>query len=268
MTIIESIIFGIVQGVTEFLPISSSGHLAILENLFKKDFNVMSYNIALHIASLVAVCIIFRRDIWEMIKHPFSKLTLLVVTGTVPTLVMGILFNDLFEKIFNSSVTLGFEFILTGLILYYADSIKSRGKELDKMTFKDAVLVGIAQGIAILPAVSRSGLTIAGGLFRGLDRKFALKFSFLMSIPAILAAGAKDGYDVIKAGGLSNLGVDTWVLAAGMLAAGVAGYLAIRFMIKIFTNVSFKVFSYYVFALGGLIIIDQMFFHVLFGRLW
>lgn len=268
MTILESIILGIVQGLTEFLPISSSGHLAIFEKIFNKDFNIISYNIALHIASLVAVCIVFRKDIWEMVKHPFSKLTLLVVAGTIPTLVMALLLKDVFEKIFNSSVTLGFEFILTGLVLYYADSVRSKGRALEKMTFKDAIFIGVAQGVAILPAVSRSGLTIAGALFRGLDRKFALKYSFLLSIPAILAAGAKDGYDIIKAGGTSNLGVSTPVLLVGMLAAGVAGYLAIRFMLKIFTKVSFKVFSYYVFALGALIIIDQIFFHILFGRLW
>lgn len=266
MTIIESIILGLVQGLTEFLPVSSSGHLAVFQEIFKNDYNIISYNVALHVATLIAVFIIFKDDVLEMIRKPFSRLTLLVVVGTIPTLIIGAAFSDFFDKMFRTNATLGLQFFLTGTILWYAESVKTKGKGLEQMKYKDAAFVGIAQGIAILPAVSRSGMTISGALWRGLDRKFALRYSFLMSIPAILAAAAKDALDLIKAGPSASVGVEPVVLIAGMLAAGISGYVAVKFMMDFFRKASLKVFSYYVFALGALIILDQFVFNIVFSR--
>lgn len=136
------------------------------------------------------------------------------------------------------------------------------------MNYTDAALIGTAQGVAILPAVSRSGLTIAGALMRGLNREFALRYSFLLSIPAILGAAVLDGYDLVKAGGIESAGIETMPLIIGMVTAGIIGYLTVKFMLKFFAKTSFRVFSYYVFVIGGIILIDQLFFGKFFPRLF
>lgn len=268
MTVLQGLILGIVQGLAEYLPISSSGHLVLFQKIFDLEEGVVTFDIAVHIATLIPVCVVLWDDIAAILKKPFSKLTFLIIVGTIPTALIGIVFGDVFENLFESGKSLGFEFILTGLILWYAENVKSKNKGLDKMMYGDAAVIGTAQGIAILPAVSRSGLTIAGALFRGLNREFALRFSFLMSIPAILGAAAKDGYDILKSGGITNTGVDVWPLVAGVLAAAIFGYLAVKFMLRIFSKVSFKVFSYYVFILGVLVIIDQLCFNRFFDKLF
>ncbi|RJQ25177.1 undecaprenyl-diphosphate phosphatase [Candidatus Parcubacteria bacterium] len=268
MTVIQGFILGIIQGLSEFLPISSSGHLVLFQKLFGLKEGVVTFDIALHLATLIAVIVVLWKDALEIIRKPLSKMTFLIIAGTIPTFIIGAAFSDLFEKLFESGISLGFEFILTGLVLWYADSVRSKNKGLEKTTYIDAAIIGVAQGIAILPAVSRSGFTIAGALFRGLNREFALKFSFLMSVPAILGAAAKDFYDIIKAGNGLEIGVGMGPLLIGMLAAAVSGYLAIRFMLKVFTKVSLKVFSYYVFILGAIVLVDQIFFGKFFGRLF
>ncbi len=258
MNVFQGIVLGIVQGLTEFLPISSSGHLVVFQKLFGIKEGALTFNVAVHFATVIAVIWIFREDILQMIKKPFSKLTLLVVVGTIPTAAIGLLFKDLFDEIFQSGKTLGIEFILTGLILWLAESIRGKNKGVDSTTYIDASVIGVAQGIAILPAISRSGLTLAGALLMGLNREFALKFSFLMSIPPILGAALLDLKDIVEPGSTALAGIGAWPLIAGILAAGVSGYAAIRFMLKIFSKVSLKGFSYYVFALGILIILEQL----------
>lgn len=265
MTVLEGFILGIIQGLSEFLPISSSGHLVLFQKLFGIKENVFSFDIALHVASLAAVVAVMWKDIIEILKKPFSKLPLLIIVGTIPTALIGMIFSDLFEKLFESGACLGFEFILTGAVLWYAENTRSKNKRLLEMNYSDALVIGTAQGFAILPAASRSGFTIAGALFRGLNREFALKFSFLMSIPAILGAAAKDIYDnIFKTGGLHGLAADVWPMAAGMAAAAVSGYIAIRFMLKVFSKSSLKLFSYYVFVIGALILADQFFLNIIF----
>lgn len=268
MTVIQGFILGVIQGLAEFLPISSSGHLVLFQKLFGLQEGVLRFDIAVHLATLIAVFVVFWRDIVAIIRRPLGKLPLLIVAGTIPTFVIGAVFSDLFERLFETGTSLGFEFILTGLILWYADNVRGRGKELETTTYTDAAVIGVAQGIAILPAISRSGLTIAGSLFRGLNREFALKLSFLMSIPAILGAVAKDIYDVLKMGNNFNIGVGVGPLFVGMLAAAISGYIAIKFMLKIFSKGSLKAFSYYVFILGAVVLIDQIFFGKFFGRIF
>ncbi|RCX09070.1 undecaprenyl-diphosphatase [Anaerobacterium chartisolvens] len=258
MNVFQGIVLGIVQGLTEFLPISSSGHLVLIQKLFGIKEGVLTFNVAVHFATVIAVIWIFREDILNMIKKPFSKLTLLVVVGTIPTAAIGFLFKDMFERISQSGKTLGIGFILTGVILWLAESIRSKNKGAEKTTYIDAAMVGVAQGIAILPAISRSGLTLAGALLMGLNREFALKFSFLMSIPPILGAALLDLKDIAEPGSTALASIGVWPLIAGIVAAGVSGYVAIRFMLRIFSKVSLKVFSYYVFALGILIILEQL----------
>jgi undecaprenyl-diphosphatase len=269
MTILQALILGIVQGLTEFLPVSSSGHLLMFQKLMEVDMeNIVTFDLALHFATLVAVVAVLWRDVLEMIKHPFSKLTLLVVAGTIPTVIIAFLFQDLFEHLLKSGVSVGIEFLFTGAILLYAECAKNRQKGLAQMKYADAVVIGIAQGIAILPAVSRSGLTLAGALFRGLNREFALRFSFLMSIPVILGPALLDVVDFVQGDKTASLGMTPVAFALGMLAAAVSGYLAVRFMLRIFTKWSLKVFSYYVFAIGLLVLIDQLFFQRYFPALF
>lgn len=265
MTTLQGIILGIIQGLTEFLPISSSGHLVLFQRLFGLKEGALTFAVAVHVATLIPVFILLWRDIWEMIRKPFGKLTLLVVVGTIPTVIIGLSFSDLFDSLFQSGKSLAFEFIFTGAILLYAESAKSRDKKLETTTYIDAGVMGIAQGIAILPAVSRSGLTIAGALARGLNREFALKLSFLLSIPAILGSALLDAVDVAKTG---SLGVDIMPLVAGMIAAAIAGYIAIKFMMKVLAKGSLKIFSYYVFVLGVLILFDQLVTHRFFAPLF
>ena len=263
---LQGIILGIIQGLTEFLPVSSSGHLVLFQRVFGLKEGVLTFDVAVHLATLISVAAVLRGDIAAILKKPFGKLPLLVIAGTIPTLFIGAVFGGLFKKLFESGISLGFEFILTGLVLLYADRVRGRNKGIDEMKYSDAGIIGIAQGIAILPAVSRSGFTIAGALLRGLSKETALKFSFLMSMPAILAATAKDMYDYLGAGGGFANGPEIWPLLAGMLAAAVSGYFAVRFMLKVFSKASLKVFSYYVFALGAIVLVDQFFFGRFFGK--
>ncbi|HAA42673.1 MAG TPA: undecaprenyl-diphosphate phosphatase [Ruminiclostridium sp.] len=265
MGIIEAIVLGIIQGLTEFLPISSSGHLVLFNKLFGITEGTVTFSIAVHIATLVAVVSVLWKDVLEMIKKPTGKLTLLVIVATIPMGIVGFIFKDLLKSFLETGVTVGFGFLITGTVLWLAEYMskkENKNKRLEETSFLDALFVGCAQVIAMLPAVSRSGSTTGGALFRGLNREFALKFSFLMSIPAILGPAAIEAIDVIKDG--SGLGVEFFPLIAGMLAAGISGYLAIKFMLKIFTKASLKVFSYYVYTLGVLVLIDQFITKIFF----
>lgn len=269
MNALQGFVLGLVQGLTEFLPVSSSGHLVLFQRLFGLSGGVLSFDIAVHLATLVAVFAIFRKDIWQMIRHPTSKLTLLVVVGTIPTAIIGFALKKTVESLFESGRTLGVEFMATGLILLAAEALAKRrvkAKGLEETTYLDAAVVGTAQGLAILPAVSRSGLTLAGSLACGMEREFALKFSFVMSIPPILGAGLLDAKDLVDAG--TGLGLPVLPLALGMAAAAVSGYFAIRFMLKVFAKASLKWFAFYVFALGLAIVAEQVFGGRVFGRLF
>ena len=188
MKISESIILGLIQGLTEFLPVSSSGHLVLFQNLFGIEEATQAFSILLHMATLIAVFVYYWRDIWALIRRPFQRTTALLIAGTIPTVIIALLFNDTFDAIFGKGKFIGFNFIFTGLILLYADTRRGGRKKVRNMSIFDALLVGTMQGVAILPAVSRSGMTISTCLSRGLDKENAARFSFLLSIPAILGA--------------------------------------------------------------------------------
>ncbi len=254
--IIKTAILGLIQGFTEFLPVSSSGHLLVFRKIFGLAEAGLLLDTMLHLGTLVAVIAVFWRDIWEMIKKPFSHLTLLIVVGTIPTGIIGLLFKDTFENLARSGVTVGWEFIATGLILWFADNLKERGlKDINRITFKDSLVVGTLQGIAILPAISRSGLTIAGSFFQGIERKTAAKFSFLLSIPAIMGAVVVQGKDLFG-GNLEGIGLSS--LVVGTLVAAVCGYIAVRWMMRIIQRGSLKGFSIYVWLVGAGVLLAQL----------
>ena len=261
MNIIQAIILGLIQGLTEFLPISSSGHLVLFQKIFGINEPTLIFDTMVHIGTLAAVVTVLWKDILSMLKKPFQKLTWLLIAGTIPTGIIAIMFKDSFEAMYKSGSTLGFEFLATGFIILFAERLNTGRKQVKETSYLDAAFIGIMQGAAIMPAVSRSGLTISGALLRNLDREFAAKFSFLLSIPAILGAAAFQIKDIVEAGSGS---VITAPIAAGTIAAAVAGYFSIRFMIVLLKKGSMRYFSYYVFAIGALVIVDQYLTHIFF----
>jgi len=260
MSFLQAFILGAVQGLTEFLPVSSSGHLVLFQNIFGLKENVLTFDIAVHFATMLAVIAVFWKDLLGILKHPLAKLTWLLVIGTIPAVLIGLTLKKTVEGLFEGGRTLGIEFIATGLILWFVESVRKGDKKLDGTSPLDALWVGIAQAVAILPAVSRSGLTIAGALFRGLTREFAAKFSFLLSIPAILGAtvlDVPDALDLLKSTG--TIGVPAVSLVIGMATALVSGFIAIKWMMAVLTRGSLRGFAVYVMVLGVLILIDQLF---------
>ncbi|WP_339060726.1 undecaprenyl-diphosphate phosphatase [Tepidibacillus marianensis] len=257
--LLKALVLGIIQGFTEFLPVSSTGHLLIFRKLFRLSEAGLFLDTMLHLGTLISVFIIFWDDIIQLIKKPYSKLALLIIVGTIPTALIGLTFEDYFEGISKTGVTVGWEFLFTGLILWLAESMKGTGhKKIDQIQFKDAFLVGTLQGAAILPAISRSGLTIAGALFRGIDKETAARFSFLMSIPAILGAVVLQGLKLFKGEETASLhSLGTIPLIVATLASAIAGYIAVKWMLKIIQQGSLKVFSIYVWILGAFILTLQ-----------
>lgn len=253
MNIVQGIILGIIQGLTEFLPISSSGHLVLFQKIFGINEPTLIFDTMVHVGTLAAVITVLWKEIFSLLKKPFQKLTWLLIAGTIPTGLIGIMFKDSFEAMYKTGSTLGYEFIATGLIILFAERLNSGQKGIRETSYLDAAFIGIMQGAAIMPAISRSGLTISGALLRNLDREFAAKFSFLLSIPAILGAAVFQAKDIIDAGGA----VISAPVAAGTIAAAIAGYFSVRFMILLVKEGSMKLFSYYVFAIGALVLIDQ-----------
>ncbi|MCR4443176.1 MAG: undecaprenyl-diphosphate phosphatase [Peptococcaceae bacterium] len=253
--VVKAVVLGIVQGLTEFLPVSSSGHLLVFRKMFGLSEAGLLLDTMLHFGTLAAVMAVFWRDIMDMLKKPFSHLTLLVAVGTIPTALIGLFFKDFFEELAVSGVTVGWEFLATGVIIWAADNIKNRGtKDIKRVTFVDALVVGTLQGAAILPAISRSGFTIAGALFCGIKRETAARFSFLISVPAIMGAVAVQGADLLGGKGES---IGALPLAIGALTSAVAGYVAVKWMLAVIQRGSFKGFAVYVWFLGAAIIILQ-----------
>lgn len=261
MTTFEAFILGIVQGLTEFLPVSSSGHLVIVQQLFQIDpLVVVTFDVALHFGTLLAVLFVYWKKVWEMIKRPFAKLPMYLILGTLPTVIITILFKDAIESTYGSTLSLGPGFIFTGLILFVAEKVGNGRKGIKEMTPTDTLLVGVAQGMALLPSISRSGMTITTGLALGLERGFAADFAFLMSIPAILGGMVLSAYDVLKGNSvaISTIGVMPFIV--GIAAAAITGLLAIKIMLKAIKKMKLKYFAWYVIILGALILIGQLFF--------
>ncbi|PEJ59141.1 undecaprenyl-diphosphatase [Bacillus sp. AFS002410] len=254
MTGFEAIILGIIQGLTEFLPISSTGHLYLGRHLFGLDEAGLLLDTLMHIGTLLAVFVFYSKEWKSLIKKPFSKLTLLLFVGTLPAVFVGLLFKDFFDKISVSGKTIGWEFIFTGIVLFIADKRQKGKKTMEELTWVDALFIGSFQALAIFPAVSRSGLTIAAALFKGMERKSAAYFSFLLSTPAILGGIVFQGKDLL--GGNAEQ-IAFFPLFLGTLASALFGYLAISWMINLLKKQSLNIFGYYVVFLGVSIVVLQ-----------
>jgi len=262
MTNWEAFLLGLVQGLTEFIPVSSSGHLVLLQRYFGIDEGI-TFDVMVHFGTLLAVVFVFWQDLLKIAKEPFGRFPLLLLAGAVPTAMIFFTFSDFFITLFDTGQGLGFGFVITGLILWYAEKMPSGKKKLAEMSFLDAVFIGIMQGLAIAPGVSRSGTTIAGGLFRGLDREFAARYSFLLSLPIIFGATLLEIKDFTLAGD-----TDLIPLAIGTVTAAVSGYFAIKYMLRVLTQGSLRIFSYYVWFLAMLVFTDQLLFNRYFPPLF
>lgn len=261
--ILKSIVYGLVQGLGEFLPISSSGHLLLTQRIFGDTAGSHLSTVLLHVATLAAVCIVYREQIWELIKKPFQKKTLYLVIATAVTVVVMLIMKKLLKIDEEAEFRmLGYCFIATALILTAAEfarrSIKRRYTS-GNMKWHHPVVIGALQGIAILPGVSRSGSTITGALFCGVKKKSAAEFSFLLSIPAIVGGAILEIPDLVKNG----LGDFSWYgTLIAMIVAGVSGYFAVRFMIGVITRRNFKGFIVYTALLGVFVLLNQYVLHL------
>jgi len=275
MDIIQAIIIGIVQGLTEFLPISSSAHLIFIQELLGVEQANLAFDVLLHFGTLIAVIGYYYKDIIKMIKAFFSsiadifrgkfkqgfredqykKLAWMVIIGTVPVAIVGILFNDEIEAAFQTVTIPAFFLLITGLLLYTSQRINIGNRSIEKTGIKDSIIVGIGQALAIIPGLSRSGTTIASGLYLGFDKEFAAKFSFLLAIPAILGATLVQLKDI-------GTGLDSNLTAYvfGFLAALISGYIAISLLLKLIREKSLDVFAYYCWVVGAAILIYSVFF--------
>tara|TARA_R110000796_G_scaffold71409_3_gene162057 strand:+ start:49190 stop:49981 length:792 start_codon:yes stop_codon:yes gene_type:complete len=254
MTIIESLILGIVQGLTEFLPVSSSGHLEIVKAILG-DTSVpeesLLMTVVLHAATALSTIVIFRKEIGELVMGLFQfknndqfKYSLKIVASMIPAAVIGVLFDEEIESLFGGQLLLvGCMLILTAGLLFLADKAKKTNKAV---SMPNAITIGIAQAIAILPGISRSGATISTAVLLGIDREKAARFSFLMVVPLILGKVAKD----ILSGDIASSQIESTSLIVGFLAAFLAGLVACKWMIALVKKSQLKYFSFYCFAVG------------------
>ncbi len=263
MTILQAVILGILQGIAEFLPISSSGHLTLFQKIFGITEGTMFFSIILHVGTLIPVVIVYRKDIIELLKNPFQKYTYLIILGTIPAVIFALLFDNTIELLFSGGQLLGVGFIITGVLLTLSDKMREGYKGREEITYKDSVLIGCMQALAIFPAISRSGSTIVGALGRNVTREEAAKFSFLLSIPAIGGALVLEVLKMYIAKDFA-VGLPLDVILFGFFSSMLSGYLAINFMLFIIKKAKLKYFSYYVFALGVFVILDQIVFNIYF----
>jgi len=274
MSVWEALILGIVQGITEFLPVSSSGHLVLLQRIFGINEPSLVFETALHGGTLLAVIVVLWRDIWNILRRFFQPLTLYLVIATIPTVIAALLFKDQIEAAFATGAFLGYAFLVTSALLFFSEMLFRRSKKSgglmaelegssaargkDEMNLTDALLIGLFQAIAIIPGISRSGATISAALSRRLDRDFAARFSFLLSIPAIIGALILHARELAEIGSGDGTGTITLLpLAAGTISAAIVAFFSIRLILKIIRERSLHGFAIYTGILGIFVLIDK-----------
>lgn len=263
-----SILMGIIQGVAEFLPISSSGHLALFQTFFgmeNMEEKYMFFTVLLHFGTLISVCMVYWRDIVDMIREfflgiaalagrkdtgvappPARRMVMLIIIATVPLFVMVFL-RDAVNQLFSNSIMVSCALLATGFILFFSDRIARGHKTARNATVADALIVGCGQALAVIPGLSRSGTTISVGMMRGFDRAFAVRFSFLMSLPAVLGANVLEIKDALA----SNFPIEELPMyLVGVAVSAVVGYFAIRLVKSLSDKGKFGKFAYYCWAVG------------------
>ena len=265
---IQAIVLGIIQGLTEFLPVSSSGHLVIFQHLFQITEPVVSFDISVHFGTLLVVIIFFRKDLMAMLtalvkKVPALckqnkslnsineskelKLVFLIVAGSIPTGIIGIFFHKIADRLFSSILLVGFMLLITGALLWLTRIPKQNNKGMENFSASAAIIIGLVQGIAIIPGISRSGSTIAVALLLGLDKQIAARYSFLLSIPAICGAEILNLFS-------SHSGdmIPVHISLIGMCSSFIVGYFALSLLMYLVKNGRMYVFSPYCFLAGGI----------------
>jgi undecaprenyl-diphosphatase len=263
MSVLEAVFLGAVQGLTEFLPVSSSGHLVLFRKILGISAPALFFDTLVHGGTLIAVFVVLRADIWSLLRRPLQPLSAWLILGTLPAVIAALAFKDAIEGAFESGAFLGPAFLGTSVFLALAEILSKRAARLrqrGEMTWFDSLFIGIFQAIALVPGLSRSGSTLSASLARGLDRDFAARFSFLLSIPAILGAlvlQIRDLAGTAGAGISAPEGIGVLALALGALSAAVVGFFAIRIMLKLVRERSLWGFSAYTGLLGLLVLADQ-----------
>ena len=273
MTYWSAILLGIIQGLAEFLPISSSGHLSILQNLFHMSTTEnghLFFDVLLHLGTLISICIVYWRDIVAMVREvfaffrntrlpaaqrqqelPAARMVLMIILATLP-LFLILPINDKVEQLYYHTFFIGLMLILTGFLLFVADKMPKGTRTEKNMRVRDALIIGVCQAVATIPGLSRSGTTIAAGMATGLDRSFAVRFSFLMSLPAVLGANILTLKDAIEAG-IDFSSVPVYLV--GVVVAAVSGYASIRLLRYVADKGRFGAFAYYCWAAGVLTLV-------------
>lgn len=255
--LIETVILGIIQGLTEWLPISSSGHLRIAEKFLGLEVPIL-FDVILHLGTLTVILFFFRSDVKKILsalarldfKTDYGRLIPLIIVGTIPTALIGLAFSIFLENFFREVLTVAVALLACGFVLYSAKAAKEKTGDIGYFA---ALLIGIAQGIAVIPGLSRSGLTIATALLLGIEREKAFKFSFLLSVPAVIGAFGLTLHTHFSALAASNLG---WVeVFAGVAAAVIVGYLSLKLLWKVLAKKGFHFFAFYCWAFGVFLIL-------------
>ena len=247
---LSAALLGIIQGLTEFLPVSSSGHLVLFEHYLPVQGDPVAFDLVLHIGTLLPVFVYYRRDLWGIVRDllggeaPFwqragVRLLLMMIIGTIPTGLIGVLFKDVFESLFSAPIYVGFAFLVTGAVLWATRYIPQGSQTEQDAPWWKAAVVGVVQGLAITPGISRSGSTIAAGMFLGFDREVAVRLSFMLSIPAILGAF------VLKSRDLESWDVSLVPVSIGFVAAAVSGYGALVLLTELVKKNHFPWFAFY-----------------------
>jgi undecaprenyl-diphosphatase len=276
MTLLQSLLLGIIQGLTEFIPVSSTAHLLIAQKLMSipADDAAFAFSILVQLGTIVSLIVYFWKDLWKIIRVTFQVIrtmitqprdtwhltpdTLLgwyIIIATIPALIAGVAFKGFVEALFrNPLLEAAIRLIAAAILLTAAEYFGRRTRQLDSMNWKDAFFIGMAQIIAVFPGASRSGTTISGGMFRGFDRPSAARFAFLMSVPVLLAAGAYESLDLLK---MPNLTEFLPLLAVGFVTAGIVGWFAIKWLLNYLNKNSLYVFAAYCAILGAICLVFQ-----------
>ena len=242
------VFLALVQGLTEFLPVSSSGHLVLLNRFFGIQNDFLLLSVILHVATLVSVVIVLRKEIWYLIHHPFSALGKRIIFATIPTVLIVLVFKKFIDSAFGGAY-LPVCFMVTAIAIIISEFLSKKSNNNQKdISVKDSILMGIAQGIAVLPGISRSGATICTGLALGNDREKVAHFSFLMSVPIIIASLMLEIYEYVSVG--QALTIPLAYIFVGFFVALITGVFAIKFMLNIVKKHSMYGFAFYLIALS------------------
>lgn len=286
MSLIQAIVLGLIQGITEFLPVSSSGHLAILQYIFNVDTDTgMLFEVMLHLGTLIAVCAVYFKDIKKLVvegvhilidvfanlknrftgghektrrivTNAYRKFVLLILVTTIPTGIIGIIFNSFMDAATSSLLAPGICLVVNAIVLLILGSLPGGKKKVKAASYKDAAVIGVAQGLAVLPGISRSGSTISACLGLGFDRNFAVKYSFIASLPAIIGANI---LELRHLGDALATGTNFLYYIIGMVVAGISGYICIRLMMYLVSEKKFSYFAYYCAIVGVIALIFHFF---------